>query len=155
MVNFSAKAAEAANYIDLAASITAAYVSNNIMPAKDLPRLLVEVYGALVACDSTVGRDGAESEIEKPTAAQIKKSITPDALISFIDGKPYKMLKRHLSRHGLDAYSYRTRYGLPADYPMTTQSHSEQRSKIARAMSLGQQRGKGPANSGTEDTAGV
>ncbi len=44
--------------------------------------------------------------------AQIRKSITPDALISFIDGKPYKTLKRHLTGNGLTMEEYRQRFGL-------------------------------------------
>jgi predicted transcriptional regulator len=47
------------------------------------------------------------------------------------------MLKRHLTKHGLDPYSYRARYGLPADYPMTCPSYSAQRSELAKAIGLG------------------
>jgi hypothetical protein len=36
---------------------------------------------------------------------------------SFVDGKPYRTLKRHLSVHGLTIEGYRARYGLPNDYP--------------------------------------
>lgn len=79
----------------------------------------------------------AEEVVEKPTPAQIRKSITPDALISFIDGKQYKMLKRHLRAHGLDPHAYRERYGLPADYPTTAPSYSEQRSALAKGLGLG------------------
>ena len=66
--------------------------------------------------------------------------MTPDALISFIDGKPYKTLKRHLSRNGLTIEQYRERFGLPRDYPSTAASYSAQRSELARALGLGQQR---------------
>ena len=45
--------------------------------------------------------DAAETAVEKPTPAQIVKSITPNALISFLDGKGYKTLKHHLREHGL------------------------------------------------------
>jgi predicted transcriptional regulator len=77
-------------------------------------------------------------EVEKPTPAQIRKSVRHDGIVSFIDGKTYKTLKRHLSANGLDPYSYRERYGLPADYPMIAPSYAEQRSAIAKAIGLGQ-----------------
>jgi hypothetical protein len=48
----------------------------------------------------------------------IKKTITPDYLISLEYGKQYKSLKRHLSIRGLTPEEYRSKWGLPADYPM-------------------------------------
>ncbi|BAU91179.1 MucR family transcriptional regulator [Methylorubrum populi] len=127
---------------ELAAEIVMAYVSNNVLPAKDLPTLIGEVHAALAGLGGTVAPAAAEPKVEKPTAAAIKKSITPDALISFIDGKPYKTLKRHLGMHGLDAYSYRARYGLPSDYPMTAPSYSERRSALAKDLGLGRLGGR-------------
>ena len=85
----------------------------------------------------------ARVELEKPTPAQIRKSITHDGLVSFVDGKTYKTLKRHLTGAGLDPASYRQRYGLPSDYPMTAPSYSEQRSALAKSLGLGQQRRTG------------
>lgn len=81
----------------------------------------------------------------KLTAAEIRKSITPDHLISFEDGKRYKTLRRHLTLRGLTPEQYRTKHGLPADYPMTSATYSAQRSELARALGLGQQRRKTPA----------
>ena len=68
-----------------------------------------------------------------PRPAQIRKSITPDALISFIDGKPYKTLKRHLTGNGMTIEQYRERFGLPRDYPSTAASYSAQRSALAKS----------------------
>ena len=79
-------------------------------------------------------------KIDKATPAQIKKSITPDHLISFEDGKPYKTLRRHLTLRGLSPEAYRAKHGLPADYPMTSATYSAQRSELARSLGLGQQR---------------
>jgi predicted transcriptional regulator len=83
--------------------------------------------------------------VEKLTPSQIRKSITPDALISFEDGKPYKTLRRHLTIRGLTPEAYREKWGLPRDYPMTSASYSEQRSKLALALGLGNQRKKAAA----------
>src|SRR6195952_2418621 len=95
----------------LAADIVAAYVSNNSVPVAELPALLTSVYAAL----SGLGQGGVSEvpAVEKLTPAQIRKSITPDALISFIDGKPYKTLKRHLNRHGMTIEEYRAHSALP------------------------------------------
>ena len=129
------------NHVELAADIVSAYVSNNSIPVADLASLIASVHGALAGLGRTQGV-AEEPEKARATPAQVRKSITPDALISFIDGKPYKSLKRHLTRHGLDAHGYRDRFGLPADYPMVSASYSAARSALAKNLGLGQQRRK-------------
>jgi predicted transcriptional regulator len=124
---------------ELAAEVVAAYVKNNSVSPSELPKLLTNVYAALngLATGHSASAPAAETAVEKATPAQIRKSITPDALISFVDGKPYKTLKRHLGKHGLDPHSYRQRYGLPNDYPMVTASYTAQRSALAKSIGLG------------------
>lgn len=126
------------NHIELAVEIVAAYVSNNSVPAAGLADLIASVHGALTGLGVDAGP--TESKVDKATTAQIKKSITPDALISFEDGKGYKTLKRHLTLRGLSPEAYRAKHGLPPDYPMTSASYSAQRSELARSLGLGQQR---------------
>ncbi|WP_424753299.1 MucR family transcriptional regulator [Methylobacterium sp.] len=128
------------DYIKLAADIVAAYVSNNSLPTSALGELLSNVHAAVSGL--AIGGNGAvaEDKIEKATPAQIKKSITPDHLISFEDGKPYRTMKRHLTLRGLSPETYRAKYGLPADYPMVSASYSAARSALAKQLGLGQQR---------------
>ena len=71
---------------------------------------------------AAVGVPAAAEPVEEPAAdqpkltpAQIRKSITRDALISFEDNKPYKTLRRHLSVKGLTPEQYRQKWGLPGD----------------------------------------
>lgn len=120
---------------EMTAELVSAYVSRNHVQIGDLPALISSVHAALGGLGKPAEPEGPS--YEKLTPAQIKKSITPDALISFIDGKRYKALKRHLSKHGLDPASYRERYGLPHDYPTTAASYSEARSVLARSLGLG------------------
>ena len=123
--------------IELTSEIAASYLGTNSVGMDELPTLIKSIHAAL----STVGQTPVESLIEsKPTAAQIRKSITPDALISFIDGKPYKTLKRHLTTQGETVASYKARFGLPADYPTTAPSYSAARSAMAKSLGLGSSR---------------
>lgn len=134
-----------ANFIELAGDIVSAYVSNNSVPSADLPALIGSVHNALLGLGGSVETAVAAPEVvEKPTPAQVRKSITPDAVISFIDGKPYKTLKRHLGTHGLDPHSYRQRYGLPNDYPMVAPNYAKQRSDLAKSIGLGRPGGRLP-----------
>ena len=124
----------------LASEIVAAYVANNSIPVPELSKLIGSVHAALLGLHNgsgTAGADATAEKVEQPTSAQIRKSITPDALVSFVDGKRYKTLKRHLSKHGLDPHAYRAKFGLPSDYPMTAPSYSEARSALAKNIGLG------------------
>ncbi|GEP05626.1 MucR family transcriptional regulator [Methylobacterium oxalidis] len=123
--------------VELTAEVVSAYIARNHVAAGDIPALIASVHTTLNSLRQGATTSAAAEKVEKPAPAQVRKSITPDALISFIDGKPYKTLKRHLSTHGLDPYSYRQRYGLPNDYPMVAANYAAQRSELAKAIGLG------------------
>ncbi len=119
----------------LTADIVAAYVSNNEVPASDLGTLISSVHTALGAAGQSV--EPSEPETQKPAAAEIRKSRQPDYLTSFIDGKQYKSLKRHLGVNGMKPDEYRAKFGLPKDYPMVAGAYSAQRSALAKTLGLG------------------
>jgi len=119
--------------IKCTASLVAAYVSRNAVGVGELPILIDQVHSAIsVLQNGTTG-----SGWTGPSAAQIEASIQHDGLISFIDGRSYKTLKRHLTAHGLTPERYRAKYGLPADYPMVAPGYAAKRSQIAKAIQLG------------------
>jgi predicted transcriptional regulator len=134
-----------ASLIELTAEIVANYVANNSTPVSDLPALIRATHDALAGIGSPEAP--VVETVTKATSAQIRKSITPDALISFEDGKPYKTLKRHLTTHGMTVAEYKAKWGLPNDYPTTAPAYSEARSAMAKALGLGQggRKAKSPA----------
>ena len=141
----------------LAAEITASYLGNaSHVKADEIPDIIRSIRAAL----SEGAAPAAAEEVAAPVAAPkmhgatVKKSITPDALISFIDNKPYKTLKRHLSRHGMDMKGYKETYGLPKDYPSVAPNYSAARSEMAKKLGLGA-RGRNAAKSEPEAAAPV
>ena len=127
------------NLIELAADIVSAYVSNNTVPAGDLPALINDVYNALTRTSSGVAPE-PEPEPLKP-AVPVKKSITPEYIICLEDGKKFKSLKRHLrTQYNMTPEEYREKWGLAADYPMVAPNYAAARSELAKKMGLGQQR---------------
>jgi predicted transcriptional regulator len=120
-----------------AARIVGAYVSNNSLPASELPGLLGAVHATLTGFGTGASAVSVEPPSDKPSPAAIRKSITPDHLVSFIDGKRYKTLKRHLTANGLDPRGYRERFGLPDDYPMVSPNYAKRRSDLAMSIGLG------------------
>ena len=123
----------------LACDIVAAYVSNNSVPIAELPTLIRSVHDAIRGLTSggVSSATNLASEVDKPSAAQIRKSVRDDGITSFVDGKTYKTLKRHLTANGLNPDTYRIKYGLPTDYPMVAPSYAERRSALAKAIGLG------------------
>jgi predicted transcriptional regulator len=136
------------DFIELTAEIVSAYVVKNSVPAGDLADLIGSVHAAVAALASP--QPEPEPERAAP-AVSIKKSITPEYLISLEDGKPYKSLTRHLKGRGMTAQQYRDKWGLPRDYPMTSPNYSQRRSELAKSLGLGQFRRKGR----TEPNAGA
>ena len=128
------------DHIELTADIVSAYVAKNSVRPADMADLIASVHTALTGLDQ--GGVPEAPATEKLTPSQIRKSVTPDAIISFIDGKPYKTLKRHLTGAGMTMEQYRERFGLPRDYPTTAANYSAQRSALAKNFGLGQQRKK-------------
>ena len=129
------------SHIELAVDIVSAYVSNNTVPAAELPALIHEVHSALLRVTS--GAVPVAAEAQKP-AVPPKKSIFPDYIVCLEDGKRFKSLKRHLrTKYNLSPEQYRDKWGLGADYPMVAPNYAKARSALAKQMGLGQQRGKG------------
>jgi predicted transcriptional regulator len=121
--------------LTLTADIAAAYVSNNSVAASEVPNVIQTIYRAL----GTLGKADLQPapEARKP-AVPVRKSITPDFLISLEDGKPYKSLKRHLrTQYNMSPEDYRAKWGLPKDYPMVAPNYAASRSALAKSMGLG------------------
>ena len=125
------------NLVTLTADIVAAHVSNNRISTDDIGGLIGSVYESLIKLGTTAEPEAPVFE----AAVTVRKSLSnPAHLISMIDGKPYKMLKRHIGQHGMTPAEYRTRYGLPADYPMVAPNYAEQRKAIAVRIGLGRKK---------------
>ncbi|MFD2677575.1 MucR family transcriptional regulator [Camelimonas lactis] len=120
----------------LATKIICAYLSNHNVPPAELDGLIASVHAALAGA-------GGEPQAVEParqalTAAQIRKSISPDFIICFENGKRYRSLTRHLrAAYGLSPEAYRAKWGLPPDYPMVAPNYAEMRSRLARDIGLG------------------
>jgi predicted transcriptional regulator len=141
---------ETSETVALAADIVAAFVSNNSVAATELPSMIQSVYRALN--EAANGVKPQEAAPPLTPAVPIKKSVTPDYIISLEDGHKYKSLKRHLSTRGMTPDDYRAKWGLPRDYPMVAASYSAQRSQLAKSLGLGQA-SRPAATAGSEDAS--
>ncbi|MBV1686408.1 MucR family transcriptional regulator [Novosphingobium sp. G106] len=131
--------------LELATELTMAWLSNpnTRASAEEVPAFLQSMHGAV----TSLGTGSTSTEEAAPAAGfvpaiSVRRSLaSKDHIISMIDGKPYKTLKRHLSGHGLTPADYRARYGLKSDYPMVAESYAEMRRGLAKKIGLGRKPG--------------
>ncbi len=129
-----------AELIALTSQIVSAYVSKSSVQASDVPALITSVYQSLQSLGQP--QASAEAPTELKPAVPIKKSVTPEYIVCLEDGKRCKMLKRHLmSSFGLTPDEYRTKWGLPSDYPMVAPNYAKARSEMAVKIGLGRRAG--------------
>lgn len=142
------------NTIELATELTIAWLGNPSTRAS-----ADEVNAFLTSMNDTLGGltspaasqpDEEAARSEYTPAVSVRKSLgSRDHIISMIDGKPYKTLRRHLATNGLTPDEYRARYNLKADYPMVAPAYSEIRRETAKRLGLGRK----PADTAQAESA--
>lgn len=145
---------ETSNVVELATELTIAWLSNpnTRASAEEVPAFLRAMHDAVGALGGATAAETVEEAAPGYTpAVSVRKSLaSKDHIISMIDGKPYKTLRRHLSRHGLTPEQYRERFGLKADYPMVSESYSNARREMAKKIGLGRKPGMTRGGNGGE-----
>ena len=129
--------------VKLATELTMAWLSNPNTRTNvgDVPEFLQTMHSAVVGLAARI-EEVSQPAAEYTPATTVRRSLaSPDHIISMIDGKPYRALKRHLATHGLTPAEYRKRYGLKANYPMTAPTYSAMRADAARRIGLGRKAG--------------
>jgi predicted transcriptional regulator len=120
---------------EMTSEVVAAYVAQNHVQASELPNLIASVHAALGGLGKPVEPE-VSAEPLKP-AVPVRKSITDDYIISLEDGRKLKSMKRYLAGLGMTPAEYRTKWGLPNDYPMVAPSYAAHRSALAKSLGLG------------------
>jgi predicted transcriptional regulator len=126
---------KAGELLPLVTEVVAARVSTSKTPSVDVAALIQSVYQVL----DELRIYGTPAELPEP-AVPIKRSVTPDYIVSLEDGRKLKTLKRYLrTSFDMSPDQYRRRWGLPVDYPMVAPNYAKTRSKIAKNTGLGTQ----------------
>lgn len=150
---------DALNAVELATELTIAWLGNpnTRTDAEHVPAFLNSMHTALqqLAGGSQAATQADEAPQDYTPAVSVRKSLaSKDHIVSMIDGKPYKTLRRHLATHGMTPEEYRERYNLKADYPMVAESYSESRRAMAKKIGLGRKPGVKVAPAATKPKTG-
>ena len=126
---------KAVQLLPLVTEVVAAKLSTSKTPSADVAALIQSVYQVL----DELRINGTPAELPEP-AVPIKRSVTPDYIVSLEDGRKLKTLKRYLrTSFDMSPDQYRRRWGLPVDYPMVAPNYAKKRSKLAKNAGLGTQ----------------
>lgn len=134
--------------LELATEIIVTYLNNNQVEAKDVAPLIEEVHGALNKAAWDVEPEPEEKPIkvevlpperygQKQPPVPIDKTVVAggDYIVCLEDGKRYKSMKMTLERKfKLTPDEYRSKWGLPKDYPMTAPNYSARRKELSSAI---------------------
>ena len=131
--------------VELATELTIAWLSNpnTRASAEEVPGFLQTMHQAVSGLANAVASgESTEATPEYTPAVSVRKSLSSkDHIVSMIDGKKYKTLRRHLSGHGMTPEQYRERYNLRSDYPMVAENYSQARRDMAKKIGLGRKPG--------------
>jgi len=106
--------------------------TGNISP-EEVPNALRRVFQSLLELKS---REESELSMSAagtaPAPADWRQSITRHSVTCLECGAQFRQLNgRHLREHGLDARSYRTKYGIPHSQPLAARATTAWRRQIA------------------------
>jgi len=117
-------------------NIICSFVANNFIDCDKVPDLIQGVYASLASAADV--RVSIASPARQKPAVPIASSVAPDYIICLEDGRKFKSLRRHLRvKSSLTPDQYRTKWGLPDDYPIIAENYAAERSRIAKEFRLG------------------
>jgi predicted transcriptional regulator len=137
------------SHLDRVKEIALVYFSKNNVDIQQIRLAIEAIHQGLVQAGVDVDKVDAADAAPQASEQAVRDSVTPEHIVSFEDGKPYKVLTKHLAKIGLTPASYRQKWGLPHDYPMVAPNLSKLRSDAASATASRRAR-RDPAEWGSE-----
>jgi predicted transcriptional regulator len=120
--------------LEMTKDLTRTLVETGRLSAEDMPDALQKTHAILTALKAQE-EIGTTSTVSVAQTAPVdwRKSITKHAVTCLDCGHAFKQLSiRHLRKHGLDSWSYRTKYGIPGIQPLAARETTARRRQIVR-----------------------
>jgi predicted transcriptional regulator len=131
------------NFLTEAIKLVQAQASVRVMSEDEIARMIISLSTKLKGLSGNVEfKEQEESSDSATPAVAPKKSIKEKSIICLECGKVMKvMTKKHLALHGLDAVSYREKYGLRKGTPLACKELQRARREKMKDMKLWERRG--------------
>ena len=122
--------------LEMAKDLVLAQIQVHRLSPDDMHAALQDTYSSLLALhaqEASNGLGAVETPETPPAAINWRKSITKQTVTCLACGASFKQLSvRHLRDHGLDARSYRVKYGMPPSQPLSARSVTALRKQIVQ-----------------------
>ena len=132
--------------LEMAKDLVMAQIQAGALPPDEMHKELQKTYANLAdlrikeelgeSGGGLTARGGEDLSLDGdvgPTALHWKKSIKKYTIECLVCGAAFKQLSvRHLKEHGLDARSYRVRFGIPRTQPLSAKDTTTMRKKIVQ-----------------------
>ena len=123
--------------LEMAKDLVLAQIHAHKLSSDEMHTALQETYGSLQALQAQEDSNGSipRATRETPSAPiNWRKSITKQTVTCLVCGVSFKQLSgRHLREHGLDALSYRVKYGMPRTQALSAKETTLRRKEIVQA----------------------
>lgn len=132
--------------LEMAKDLVMAQVQAGALPPEDMSRELQRTYACLAELkakeemgesSTVVSGTGGENAVIESKGGEIpthwKKSVKKYAIVCMVCGAAFKQLSvRHLKEHGLEARSYRVKFGIPRTQPLSAKDTTAVRKRIVQ-----------------------
>lgn len=137
----------AQSVLEMAKDLVMAQIQVGALPREEMHKELQKTYASLTelknmedagethAGSSFTEKEEAQQESSKSKniPANWKQSIKKYSIVCMVCGAAFKQLSvRHLKEHGLDARSYRVKFGIPRIQPLSSKETTTMRKKIVQ-----------------------
>lgn len=137
----------AQSVLEMAKDLVMAQIQAGALPLEEMHKELQKTYASLIelknkedAGEIVTGVSFNEREETpqdnskvKSIPANWKQSIKKHVIVCMVCGAAFKQLSvRHLKEHGLDARSYRVKFGIPRTQPLSSKETTAMRKKIVQ-----------------------
>ena len=122
--------------LEMAKDLVLAQIRVHSLSPEDMHAALQDTYSSLLALqaqEASHGPDAVQIPATPPEPINWRKSITKQAVTCLACGARFRQLStRHLQKHGLDARSYRRKYGIPPRQPLSARAVTALRKQIVQ-----------------------
>jgi predicted transcriptional regulator len=122
--------------LEMAKDLVLAQIRVHQLSPEDMHAALQQTYASLHALQTQEDAQGSVAVTPPETSSQPvnwRKSITQQTVTCLACGARFKQLStRHLREHGLDARSYRVKYGIPLRQPLSARAVTALRKQIVQ-----------------------
>lgn len=126
------------DYLKQAIELVKAQSSVRVMQEEEMVAMIRTLAVSLKNLENNPLPENDEEELSLPAPS---KSIREKSITCLECGKSFKLITRkHLARHGLDADSYRRKWGIKSDTPLVCKSIQRVRRKKMKDMRLWEKR---------------